>query len=156
VKKSDLSHMFISPPSHFLASAFLVEKPHILSRKVHIYRLTLQAIKDPNICYSDNTLSVIGAAGFGEVLLGNPAQGRNHLVALRLLIQRRGGSSVLQDMVFGQALPIIMSFIFTGTGEATFQNKPRLQEAIISLTSTFQAMQSWSQNLRVEFEKART
>jgi hypothetical protein len=102
----------------------------------------LQAIKDPNICYSDNTLGVIGTAGVGEVLLGNPAQGHNHLVAYRLLIQRRGGSSVLQDMAFGQALSIILSFISTGTGEATFLNKPRLQEAIISFTSTFQAMQS--------------
>jgi hypothetical protein len=118
------------------------DKPHVLSRNVHIYRLMLQAIKDPNICYSDNTLYVLGAAGVGGVLLGNLSQGRNHLVALKLLIRKRGGSSVLQDMAFEKALPVILSYVFTETGEATFLNTRRLQEAIISLTSTFQAMQS--------------
>jgi hypothetical protein len=127
----------------------------MLNRKVHIYKLMSQAIADPSKCHSDNTLSAIAAAGVGEALLGNPAQGRKHLVAVRLLMERRGGSSVLQDMAFGQALPIIMSYIFNGTGEATFPDKRCLQEATSSFISTFQAMQGWNQNLRVEFEKAR-
>lgn len=80
------------------------DQPHILSRKAFIYKLMNKAITDPNTCYSDNTLTAMAAAGIAEARLGNPAQGRKHLLALRILIEARGGYHVLQDMVFGQAM----------------------------------------------------
>lgn len=129
------------------------DESQVLGRKTYIYKLMSKAIADPTTRYSDNTLSVVAAAGIGETLLGNLAQGRKHLVALRLLIQRRGGSRILKDMVFGQALIITMSCIFTGTCEDTFPNKKSLREAVQSFFGTFHAMQEWNQNLRVEFEE---
>lgn len=48
---------------------------------------------------------------------------------------------------------ITASYIGTGTGEATFQNVDKFTTAINSFISTFQAIQSWNQSLRVEFEE---
>jgi hypothetical protein len=129
-------------------------EPHILSRKAYIYRLMNKAIANPDTRYSNNTLATTAAAGILESRSGNPVEGRKHLIALRHLIEGRGGSNVLQDMLFGQAMVITVGFLGTGTHEATFVDEVRLKRAIESFNSTFQAMQSWNQSLRVEFEKS--
>lgn len=129
--------------------------PHMISRRAQIYKDMNKAITNPTTCYSDGTLTAVAAAGIGEKLLGNAEQGSKHLIALRLLIQGRGGSRTLQDMLFGQALTVSFSLIFIGTGAATFPDKPRLNRAIGSFINTFQAMQRWNQSLRVDFEKLR-
>jgi hypothetical protein len=114
-----------------------------------------KSIANPTTCYSDSTLAAVAIVGIAEAYLGNLAQGQKHLIALRLLTERHGGSTILQDMLFGQAILITLSYVGFGAGDATFQDELRLKNAIGFFTRTFQALQSWYQRLRVEFEEFR-
>jgi hypothetical protein len=138
------------------AKASVHGEPHILSRKAYIYNLMNRAITDKNTCYTDNTLTAIAVAGIMEARMGDTSLGRKHLSALRILIARRGGPSILQNMLFGQAMIISASYISIGTGEATFRNSSHLETTIKKFVCNFKAMQAWNQNLRITFEDCKS
>jgi hypothetical protein len=127
-------------------------QPHILSRKAYSYRLMNKVISDPNLCYADTTFATMGAAAIAAGRFESPAQGRRHLAALRKLIEARGGSRVLKNMLLAYSISITNCFINIGTEHATFTDRSRLNIAIHDFIGTFQAMQAWNQRLRVEFE----
>lgn len=131
------------------------DEPHILGRKAYIYKLMNKAIANPTTCYLDNTLAVVATAGCAEAYSGDLALGRRHLLALKTLIEGRGGSTILQDMLFGQAILIVVGRVTVGLGEANFSDTARLKRDMGSFISTFQAMQSWNQRLREEFGEFR-
>lgn len=129
-------------------------EPRILRRKAYIYGLMKKLIADPKARNSDHTLTALAAAGIAERrFIGESKLARKHLVALRLLMEARGGSSILRDMLFGQSVSITICFISTGTGEATFADKASLNFAIDTLVSRFLDIQSWNQSLRLDFEE---
>lgn len=131
-------------------------EPHILSRKAYIYKLMNRAIADPTTCYSDNTFMTMVAAAVAIARFEGSAQARKHLLALRKLMEVRGGSSILQDMPLAYSIVTTNCFLSIGTKDATFAGNSSLCTAIRDFIGTFQAMQAWNQSLRIEFEGSNT
>lgn len=117
-----------------LLGAAATNDPAFLARRTYIYSRMRMAVADLKTRYWDETINSLTVAAIAEARYGQVSDRMKHLLAVRRLIEARGGRTALHDISFPKIIAVVAAFVNLGSGFDAFQDRHFLPSRLEFLT----------------------